>query len=248
MEDKERYTLTIYLASPGTPLKAGGTSLTGHMFLATGKTSGESLESFGFEPREDHRKSGLGKVSGEDIESYKDPYYARTVEISKDQYEKIREFSDEPAKHGFDMKYDAFANSCVDFSWAALNHAGLHRQTVLGGIKGYEGEPKVLHNEPEIQQIRPPFPDSELNKEVRNPMPERDVWQHILSDNDRHSDPGRAIADGTSPDPLHCQAEEAVRRLEQGLGRSTTTTAPAWPQAPRIWQGITVCRGSITSY
>ena len=221
MSKEEPCLLTIYLASPGTPLKEGGTSLTGHMYLGTSHR--DVQESFGFAPSGRSRGGDSddtpGEVSGKDFENYKDPYYSRTLEVTKDQYDKIREFAADPAKHGFDMKYDAFANSCVDFSWAALNYAGLHRQTVLGGIKGYEGEPKVLHNEPEIRQLRPPFLDSELNKEVRNPMPERDVWQHILSDNDRHPDPGRAIADGTSPDPLHRQAEEAVRRLEQGLGR-----------------------------
>ncbi|MCS3746891.1 hypothetical protein FHY18_002487 [Xanthomonas arboricola] len=219
MEEKERYTLTIYLASPGTPLKAGGTSFTGHMFLATNDIGKDNFNSFGFEPRHDFQKSGVGRVSAEDVESYKDPYYARTMEISKDQYDRIREFAAAPAKHGFDMRYDTFSNSCVDFSWAALNHAGLYRQTVLGGIKGYEGEPKVLHNEPEIQNLKAPFPESELNREVRHPKPERDLWQLILSDNQTQADTGRLIADGKPIDPLHRQAEEAVRRLEQGLGR-----------------------------
>ncbi|MDC8746397.1 hypothetical protein NY751_09970 [Xanthomonas campestris] len=223
MAKEDPYLLTIYLASPGTPLKEGGTSFTGHMYLGT--SHGSIHESFGFAPSGRPRAQGSdsddipGEVSGKDVENYRNPQYARTMEITKDQYDRIREFAADPAKHGFDMNYDTFSNSCVDFSWAALNHAGLHRQTVLGGIEGYEGEPKVLHNEPEIQKLKPPFPDSELNREVRNPKPERDLWQLILSDNQTHTKTGRLVADGTPIDPLHRQAEEAVRRLEQGLGR-----------------------------
>ncbi|MEA9588683.1 XVIPCD domain-containing protein [Xanthomonas sp. WHRI 10064A] len=223
MAKEDPYLLTIYLASPGTPLKEGGTSFTGHMYLET--SHADIHESFGFAPSGRSRVQGRdsdevpGEVSGKDVENYRDPEYARTMEITREQYEKIREFSADPAKHGFDMKYDSFSNSCVDFSWAALNHAGLYRQTVLGGIKGYEGEPKVLHNEPEIQKLRAPFPESEFNREVRNPKPERDLWQLILSDNQTQTDTGRLVADGTPTDPLHRQAEEAVSRLEQGLGR-----------------------------
>ncbi|WP_425509747.1 XVIPCD domain-containing protein [Xanthomonas euroxanthea] len=193
------------------------------MYLGT--SHGDVHESFGFAPSARPRAQRSdsddipGEVSGKDVENYRDPQYARTMEISKDQYDRIREFAADPAKHGFDMRYDTFSNSCVDFSWAALNHAGLYRQTVLGGIKGYEGEPKVLHNEPEIQNLKAPFPESELNREVRHPKPERDLWQLILSDNQTQVDTGRLVADGTPIDPLHRQAEEAVRRLEQGLGR-----------------------------
>ncbi|WP_370659369.1 XVIPCD domain-containing protein [Xanthomonas euroxanthea] len=193
------------------------------MYLGT--SHGDVHESFGFAPSARPRAQRSdsddipGEVSGKDVENYRDPQYARTMEISKDQYDRIREFAADPAKHGFDMRYDTFSNSCVDFSWAALNHAGLYRQTVLGGIKGYEGEPKVLHNEPEIQNLKAPFPESELNGEVRHPKPERDLWQLILSDNQTRVDTGRLVADGTPIDPLHRQAEEAVRRLEQGLGR-----------------------------
>ncbi len=37
----QSYTVNIYVAAPGTPLKAGGTSLPGHMYYAT-ETQGKN--------------------------------------------------------------------------------------------------------------------------------------------------------------------------------------------------------------
>ncbi len=56
---------------------------------------------------------------------YDKPRFERTIEISKEQYDRILEFSADPKKHGFDMNYDFFSNACTDFAWGALNHAGL---------------------------------------------------------------------------------------------------------------------------
>ncbi|WP_309688545.1 XVIPCD domain-containing protein [Stenotrophomonas sp. SORGH_AS_0321] len=139
----------------------------------------------GWQP--DKRVDGVytGKVSLFDAESYVDPYYARTIEVTREQYEKIREFGAEPTSFGFDPKYDAFSNGCTDFTWGALNHAGLHMQVGPIPIERHEGALKPLNNIPAIESIKAPFPESDLNKVERNPMPERDWKQFLLSDSDR---------------------------------------------------------------
>ena len=190
MSQSDRYTVTIYAAAPGTPLinpeqpdAPREASLTGHMYLRV--DNGEEKESMGWQPDKRVGDVYMGKVSPFDAESYVQPYYARTIEITQEQYEKIREFGEAPASFGFDPKYDAFSNGCTDFTWGALNHAGLHMQVGPIPIERHEGAMKPLNNIPAIESIKAPFPDSDLNKVERNPMPERDWKQFLLSDNDR---------------------------------------------------------------
>ena len=62
MDDK--YTVTIYVAAPGTPLKQGGTSEAGHVYF---KTAHAKLEtSFGFAPIEHGVIKGPGRVYNDD--------------------------------------------------------------------------------------------------------------------------------------------------------------------------------------
>lgn len=216
---EKRYTATVYVAAPGTPLMVppGGTSVAGHVFYSI--YDGGEEKSYGFAPATHGQSSGPGKVYDTDVKDYKDPYYSRTLEISQAQYEKLREFGNAPAKHGFDMEYSGSTNSCIDFTWGALNHAGLHRQTFLNlGEKSFEGTLKPLDNIREIKSIDPPFPNSELNKEQQNKMPERTPLQWLLTE----QEPGsidRAPARAGHQDPLVLQAEAAVRRLEARTGR-----------------------------
>ncbi|WP_416055753.1 XVIPCD domain-containing protein [Stenotrophomonas maltophilia] len=237
MNKDDRHTLTIYLAAPGTPLAGGGSSLTGHMYLVT--QHGEEAKSFGLQP--DGNGPAVGwmdekfgavpaGVSNRDLRDYKDPYYARTIEISKEQYEKIQEFAADPAAYGFDMKYHGVTHSCTDFAWAAMNHAGIHRQTWMGADKDYEGQMKVLFNLPEVQSIKPPFPDSDLNTEHYNEMPERDWRQKMLSENEAPAlSPERAVASSStdarhSNDPLLAQINQGVARLNAERGHNVDTT------------------------
>ena len=214
------YTATIYVASPGTPLNvSGGTSAAGHMYYSI--SDGKDHQSFGFAPAKHGESSGPGKVYDTDVRDYKDPYYARTIEISKAQYDKLQEFGNAPAKHGFDMEYGGATNSCIDFTWGALNHAGLHRDTVFGKNKTYEGELKPLDNVPGIKSIDAPFPNSELNSEKNNKLPDRSALQWLLTENQQSppTAPGQAQASAAPKDPLLPQAEAAVRRLDAKSGR-----------------------------
>lgn len=217
MDDKHR--VTIYVAAPGTPLNSGGTSEAGHVYYSI--SEGQRSESYGFAPLIHGQSSGPGKVYHDDVADYKDPRYSRTMEISKEQYDKLQEFGKDPAKHGFDMQYGGATNSCIDFTWGALNHAGLHRDTVLGKDKNYEGALKPLDNIRDIKSIDAPFPKSELNTEQNNKMPERTPLQWLISEQEQGgpTGPGRDQASASRPDPLVSQAEAAVRRLDAKVGR-----------------------------
>lgn len=183
-----KYTVTIYVAAPGTPLaQTPGstekkTSTAGHVYFQT--SDGNSDQSFGFSPKKEGSVRGPGHVTYGDVDHYQSPYYARTIEISKEQYEKLNSYGNAPAEHKFDMHYNGASNSCIDFTWSALNHAGLHRRNVFGHeSREYEGSLKPLDNKRDIEGIAPPFPNSPLNRETHNKMPSRTLLQWYLSEN-----------------------------------------------------------------
>ncbi|KQR08177.1 MULTISPECIES: XVIPCD domain-containing protein [Xanthomonas] len=188
-------------------------------------SDGKEVNSYGFAPAKHGESSGPGKVFKDDVRNYKDPYYSRTLEIDQSQYEKLKEFGKSPAKHDFNMEYGGASNSCIDFTWGALNYAGLHRTTKQGVDKDFEGALKPVGNVDDIKSIHAPKPNSELNKEHSNPKPDQIWWQKVIGEA-KPGNPGfpvdvDAMAVGAPPqDPLHRQAEDAVRRLEQGLGRN----------------------------
>lgn len=179
MED--RYQVTVYVAAPGTPLREGGTSAAGHMYYSI--SDGHETASYGFAPAVHGASSGRGKVYDSDVREYKEPYYSRTMEISKEQYEKLKDFGNRPQAHGFSTDYDGLRNSCIDFTWGALNHAGLHRTNTRSvQEKNFEGGIKPLTNVEYIRSIPDPFPGSELNDQHTNEMPARTLLQRIISD------------------------------------------------------------------
>ena len=178
-----RYTVSIYVAAPGTPLLKGGTSAAGHVYYEV--SQGVERTSFGFAPIEHGVTSGPGKVYLSDADEYQKPFYKRTLEIGREQYDKLMEFGNDPKARGFNMNYEGATNSCIDFTWGALNHAGLHRRNMLFmQDKDFEGSLKPLSNQEFIRSIRAPVPASDLNDEERNPMPERTLLQRLISDQD----------------------------------------------------------------
>ncbi|QNR97719.1 hypothetical protein ICJ04_02015 [Stenotrophomonas sp. 169] len=178
-----KYTLSVYVAAPGTPLLDGGTSAAGHVYYDIAHES--DRKSFGFAPIKHGVIAGPGKIYDTDAEQYQKPFYKRTMEISREQYDKLNEFGSSPDSHGFSMQYNGASNSCIDFTWGALNHAGLHRTNVIFmQDRDYEGSLKPLSNESFIRSIRAPFPGSELNKEDHNLMPDRTLLQRFISEED----------------------------------------------------------------
>ncbi len=237
MDKDARHTLTIYVAAPGTRL-ADSTerSLSGHMYLETGE--GDKRLSHGFQPgaapvgyqRQWHDVSVPGTIVDSDVSTYQDPYYSRTIEISKDQFDRIQEFAKDPEKYGFSKKYEMFTNSCTDFAWAAMKHAGIHDSKILG-VKDFEGDVKPIYNVKPIQMIKPPFPDSDLNTEHFNEMPEQNWRQKMFSENEAPTlSPERAVASGStdarhSNDPLLSQINQGVARLDAEAGRTPDATS-----------------------
>lgn len=216
----ERYRVTIYVAAPGTPLLEGGTSAAGHVYYTV--DDGRESISYGFAPKEHGATTGPGKVYDSDAREYQNPFYRRTLEISKDQYEKLKEFGAAPDKHGFNTEYHGLNNSCIDFTWGALNHAGLHRTNVLlMQDKTFEGGLKPLSNVEYIRSIRAPFPDSVLNTEHYNRMPERTFKQWIISDEqlprgDR--DMLDSIRNGVAGiDGMHSRTSDGLERMSASL-------------------------------
>ncbi|QNR97727.1 hypothetical protein ICJ04_02055 [Stenotrophomonas sp. 169] len=234
MERSDRYTLTIYVAARGTPMvdpdqptRSRGTSRTGHMYLET--AHGDDRRSAGWQPEDPIPGGGyLGGTSDDDVRSYVSPYYARTMEITQDQFEKIREYSEAPVEHGMGARYNSFYNSCTDYAWGALNHSGLHAKTLGVEFDNFEGIIQPTKNIPAIQSIEAPFPDSPLNKEDHNPMPKQTFEQWLYTSNDRAL--GEQVSKGVATlDAKHGRTpDEASERMcgslfclakENGLSR-----------------------------
>jgi hypothetical protein len=212
MNDNQRYTVSIKVALPGTPLmKENGeqdvdsktnepkTSKAGHMWYSI--SDGEKSTSYGFSSVNE-TPIGPGEAYKGDDEKYHKPYYARTIEITKEQYEKLKEYGDLAVRETdskldnssskeqenkttakkttvFDFKYNGLSNSCIDFTWEALNSAGLKHSKDAK----FEGDLKPANNIDNIKSITAPFPDSELNKEESNDKPTRTPMQRLLSQN-----------------------------------------------------------------
>lgn len=181
------YTLRVYVAAPGTPIKDGAPSVAGHMYYSV--SDGNNVKGYGFSPVVSEM-SGPGQVVRDEYKNYEIPRYSRTLEITAEQYQKLQAFGEAGVKGSeeyFNLNYNGMHNSCVDFVWTGLNQAGLHRS--IPGFradaaredKGYEGALKPTHNIQDIQRIRPPVPDSPHNAEEHNPMPERTWLQRALS-------------------------------------------------------------------
>lgn len=89
--DPSAYTLTIYLAAPGTPIRMPGTqehpSTAGHAYYSI--SDGKAEVGYGFSPI----TTGIrgGQVVMDEHDFYQRPAYARTMEITAEQYQKLRE-------------------------------------------------------------------------------------------------------------------------------------------------------------
>ncbi len=131
--------ITVHIAPSGTGLSTGGSSVTGHMWVTLTDEYGNET-SYGFGPKTDGDAWGPGKVTNEDDTHYIDPPYNYTREITPEQYDRVRTFA-ENAKAESDQgkgrweEYSGVWNSCVDFTWEALNKGGL-TDTPEGGWQG----------------------------------------------------------------------------------------------------------------
>ncbi len=253
--DKPRYTVEIVIAAPGTPLVdergvqkvvdgVPQTSGPGHMFYVLHGPD-KTTRSFGFAPTEHGSMNGPGEVMKTDAVEYRNPHYSRTLEISEQQYRKLEAFGAHPDKYGFDLQYKDVRNNCVDFTWEALNHAGIERKRSIdvnalgGGIgqllpdvripleskgAGKDGF-RPLRNIHGVDSIDPPFPDSELNQKKTNPLPARSFQQRILSDAEGMGERSGDHLARHSNDPLLSQIHQGVALLDAERGRAFDATS-----------------------
>lgn len=198
------HTVTVYVAAPGTPIQQPGSDETqrsrvGHVYYSI--SDGQIEQGYGFSPIESGAR-GPGRVVQNEHRTYEDPVYSRTMEISESQYDALNEFGQAGLKNQgryFNFEYHGVTNSCIDFTWAALNHAGLHLEHQLPfghklQDKDYEGGVKPRYNIQEFQRIPDPVPGSPHNREQENPLPEREWWQRLIGDNGAQPDATREHA------------------------------------------------------
>lgn len=135
------YTLTVNLAVSGTPESNGQTSPFGHMWYSI--SNGSSNSSYGFVPvaagtplsqNPIAHIDGQGAVETNDNANYLGTGYTQTIQITQSQYNTLQAFgqaaisaqnSGQQVINGangvsFSLYYNAFNNSCVNFTWAAL--------------------------------------------------------------------------------------------------------------------------------
>ena len=244
---EKRYTVTVFVAAPGTPLRDGSTSAAGHLYYQI--SDGDSEKSYGFAPQKHGVVVGPGEVKSEDAQMYQSPVYGRTMEITENQYNKLREFGEAPGKYNFDLNYNGATNSCIDFTWAALNHAGLHsRPEPDKEAKKFEGALKPLDNIDPIKSIQAPIPGSKLNTEHEGKLPPQTWKQRLISDADLPPDDRTLLTSirghvaeldkqhGRQPDDtsecvaasLLCRAKEGgLKAVDHVVLSTETATAPA---------------------
>ena len=147
------------------------------------------------------------------------------MEITAEQYQQLRKYGEAAVDNEqtyFNLYYNGVHNSCVDFLWTGLNHAGLHAQLPAAQgeavpVPTFEGEVKVLDNIDRIRSIPAPIPDSPLNTQERNPLPENRSWlQKRLTEQDQPS-PGSPLPESMQ-DPAH-PGHPSYRRALVAVGR-----------------------------
>ena len=192
------YTLTCYVALPGTPwLSANGAdfglSTKGHAYYCI--SDGQTHNGYGFST---DRDKGSGVRRDEYLE-YQKPAYARTMEITREQYEILKDYGESGVNctsKSFDVtRYHPVSNACTDFVWIGLHQAGIGlEQPVLDpakfnvsyartglpagrpgeadpGIREFEGAIYPKDNIPYFERIKDPIPGSVYNITSRHPPP-----------------------------------------------------------------------------
>jgi len=125
-------TITIKVAAAGTPTSDGKESFAGHVWYILNK-EGEKTLSYGFAATK-NLPLWKGDRTTRDNNLYLETAYERTIEITDEQYETLKDFGENPDKYEFNKSlYNVVTNSCVDFVWRALEVGGFD-------TKGYEGE------------------------------------------------------------------------------------------------------------
>ena len=120
-------TLTIFTAPANiSQPDTGAVAATPYgLLLMLDKGDGSPPEFYGFAPAPPNHAAGQGQVTRNDMQAYADLNYGRTITINEEQYNKLRDFGQNPEKYGFNTNYLAIGNNCNDFVWNALDSAGI---------------------------------------------------------------------------------------------------------------------------
>ncbi|WP_320442707.1 calcium-binding protein [Herbaspirillum sp. alder98] len=146
--------VTIYIADRGTTRTNGEPAMVGHMWYSIADDKLESrhfsfYQDTNYVPEDANPLKKLfskGNFYFDDGEKYKDPGYSRTIELTQEQYDSIKKFSENPEAAGFSKHYNAFTNSCIDFVWAALRAADINPTN-------FEGDLWPQHNKDNVESI-----------------------------------------------------------------------------------------------
>ena len=131
----------------------GSKSFTGHMWYQLTDDYG-NMNSYGFGPAGAPAIDGPGAVNRIDSSYYTNRDYSREVWISQARYDAMKAFGESSANaapnswvsvmgvdgkyHTFQMHYNGILNSCVDYTWMAMEVGGLNPGNGInpGGFQG----------------------------------------------------------------------------------------------------------------
>ena len=196
--NNKKYTLTIYVAAPGTPLfdidtgkpqldeetKQQKTSLPGHVFYGISEDGGRTIHSYGFAPPKDTEKyhwyhpDKPGDVQKGEHKEYRNPVYERTMEITVEQYKALQKFGENPQNYGFNRStYNWTTNSCIDFTFTALYRSGIYKgKEYIHHFEGVEvGRTRNNSHEGAIRVL----PNIEEFDKIPNQMPDSNLNRTI---------------------------------------------------------------------
>ena len=135
------YTFTVHIAHPKTPLVGGGRSSAGHIWYSLGDGINKD-QHFGFAPEVDGTPFGPGTIkrgdTGDD-KTYTSTAFTWTMDITKEQYDRLLDYGKDPEKYGFNKTYNVLSNSCVDHIWKAVDVGGFKMTGDNYPRQGYEG-------------------------------------------------------------------------------------------------------------
>ena len=221
------------------------TSGPGHVFYGISNDGGKTVTAYGFAPPDGSEKFDWyspdkpGKVQPNEHKVYREQVYRKTVAITEAQYKVLEDFGKNPKKYGFNEDiYNWNSRSCIDFVYAALNASNVystHSKDLyrngqkIGTINTSEkAATKVLGNIPEFEKIPNTisrYPEGkntdELMKNVEKLLPDRNVIQRLLTENEREQPYQYAqAAGGFSPDlqPQHETARTLLAECNQREG------------------------------
>ena len=126
----KKYTVTVYIAAPGTPIHKNGKldhSLVGHLYYKVSDGTEAGTKGYGFAPAKEGQPFGPGKVKHDEYKEYQGPVYERQLEITEAQYKKLVAYGETPSLGGFDKtKYNGLNNSCIDFLYNGLAYSDIY--------------------------------------------------------------------------------------------------------------------------